>query len=408
MLIYICIFLVSSLFIYFSERIIVQKKEGECNNSLLERIKYSNRVKSSFLSEKRILSNILVAISLILPIILAAIRSPEIGTDVQYYVIPHFNAALRCESFFIFSRRFDFSFTSEPIYQIILFIVTRLSNNYHSALFIYQAIIIVFVYLGFRNFNKIFSVPIWLGMLLFYFMYYNVSLNIIRQSMAVSVIFFAVSCLFNGNKLSYFLFVLIAFCLHGSGVLGLVFFPMYILLKKEDRGLKYNDIIKIFVITTCLGAIIINLDKIVRFAVNIGLVRSNMLNYLSDGRFSSNYLSPVSVGIYSLLLFAYIIHTKYVASKQIELNFFTIISLIMLFGAFGSLVSLYISRVCYYFIPFQAFALSSIQRCYKKNSKVVWNLIVISFIFSTWIVFFIIKNNHSTYPYMIDISLFYD
>lgn len=406
MIVYICTFLISSLFLALAEKLTDSKTNDYFYNRTYSIIKVQNKPPRCTFSEKKFISILLVLLSLLIPIVIAAIRSPEIGTDVKYYVIPHFKTALRCKNFILFSKEFNLSLTSEPLYGLLLYLITRSFDNYHAALFVYQAIIILFTYFGLRNFKKVLNVPIWFGMLIYYLMYFNVSLNIVRQSMAVSIVFYAVSCLFKGEKIRYLVFIIISFGLHVSGVLGLVFFPMYIFLRKTDLGLKYKDIQKLFAAVFIIGTVVLSLDKLVRLLVSFGIVRPNMLNYLSDGRFSSNYLSPVSVGIYSVFLFVYVLHIRYIAKKPLELNFYMVVSIIMLLGSFGSLISLYISRVCYYFIPFHALALASIQNCYKKSEKYLWMISIISFVFLTWIAFFVIKNNHSTYPYLVDSMLF--
>jgi|GEM_PF-1313578 len=406
MIIYLCTFFLSSLFIALSEKLSDRKPNNNFYNKIYKVIKVRDPSTRCAINENTVISFFLILLSLLLPVVIAAIRSPEIGTDVKYYVIPHFKTALNCRDFTAFSKRFEMSPTSEPLYGMILYFATRHFKSYHVVLFIYQTIIILFMYLGFRNFKKVLNVPIWSGMLLYYLMYFNVSLNIVRQSMAVSIVFYAVSCLFNGKNIKYFIFIVISFGLHGSGVLGLIFFPMYIFLRKKDLGLRYRDIRKLSAAILIILTGLLCLDRGVRMLVSLGIVRPNMLNYLSGGRFSSNYLSPVSVGIYSILLFAYIVHIRYIAKKPLELNFYVIVSIIMLLGSFGSLISLYISRVCYYFIPLHALALSSIQNCYKKSEKYLWMFSIISFVFLTWVVFFVIKNNHSTYPYMVDQMLF--
>lgn len=353
-----------------------------------------------------IVKKVIVFFSLMFPIMLAAIRSPEIGTDVKYYAIPHYSQALGCKTFSVFAHRFELSFTSEPLYAMILFITTRLTRNYHAALFVFQAITVGFTYLGFKRLKKQFDVPIWLGMTLYYLMYYNVSLNILRQSMAVAVVFYATTFLMDKQTLKYFFFMLIAFFLHSSAVIGFAFLPMYLMLKKTNNGLKFKDIRRIALFLVALMATVVLLDKVVRIAVSLGVLKASALNYLSDGRFGSSYLSVVSVFVYTVLICAYVVHTQVLYHKKIEPNFFMMVSVVMFVCSFGSLISVYISRVCYYFIPFQAFALASVQNCYKKSSRLIWYTLVILFVLATWFIFFVIKNNHMTCPYMIDPELF--
>ncbi len=404
---YLFVFFLSALLIYCSEQISPFSFGTVQSPRVQSYILLSNKRSDAYkkLSFNSVISCFLTVIALLLPIVLAAIRSPEIGTDVKFYAIPHFDNALRCKNYADFVRVFDVSLSSEPLYSHTLFAITRITDNYHIALGLYETITIVFVHLGFKRLKKQMNVPIWLGMLIYYLMYFNISLNIIRQSMAVSIVFYATTFLFENKKI-FFIYVFIAFLFHTTGIFGIVFFPMYLMLKKPKKGVKYSDIKKVIVFLCFVLITIVLLDHIVNFLVNIGLVRKNLLNYLSDGSYSSHYVSVVSICIYLILFLAYALHLQFIKNRNLEMNFFFIVSILMQIFSFGSLISVYISRICFYFIPFQAFALSSVQTCYKKNSRVIWNILIISYVLITWLVFFVIKNNNSTYPYRVDMELF--
>lgn len=71
----------------------------------------------------------------------------------------------------------------------------------------------------------------WLVMLLYYFSMYNVSLNIMRQTIAVSFVTLAVTYLFDKQYKPYFVLMVIAFAMHSSAILGFGIFPMYLFYK---------------------------------------------------------------------------------------------------------------------------------------------------------------------------------
>lgn len=166
-----------------------------------------------------------VSLALSIPILLATFRNS--GTDLRtYYQIFFYSKQLSWTNL-IHERSFN-----EVGNTVLLFVTGRI-GGFNLYLFVYSIFSVVFVFLGLKNFvNKRY---LGLSFFLYLMMYYPVSLNIMRQSAAVAVIFFGYKYIFNKKLVKYVLCVLLATTLHISVVFTL---PFYFLLKKDTLNKK--------------------------------------------------------------------------------------------------------------------------------------------------------------------------
>lgn len=79
---------------------------------------------------------------------------------------------------------------------------------------------------------------VWLGMLVFYTLFYNESLNIIRQWMAMSVLIYGFKYLVEQRWGSYLLCILFATTFHSSGLVGILLLLVYYLLSLVNDNAK--------------------------------------------------------------------------------------------------------------------------------------------------------------------------
>lgn len=357
-------------------------------------------------TDKGIYKNALVFLAILIPTVLAGCRDSSVGSDVAGYGMRNYTMAYRSDSFSEYFNAFVTSALSDPLYHFIVYILSRFSENYHLGLFVYNLIFLLFAYAGMRRYNKIFNTPIWIGMLLYYLALYNISLNIMRQSIAVSIVFFASSYLFENKYIKFMLFVLIAMGFHSSGLVGFLFLPMYLIMN-QNRGIKeVKQIVQgtIFIIIVCI--VLAVGSKLTEWLVASGIIRVNYLNYLSSGAYASHRISAVSVLLYLLYVFIYLIHYRRINRKKQYSLFFFMFSCLMLISMFGSLVSTYISRVSYYFMPLQMLSFANITNCYSIKSKKVWVIAIVLYSFIVWLVIFVYRGNHETVPYIFNPGMY--
>ena len=159
---YIVTFLVTLFFSYIDERNLLKEKP--------------NRLKHI----------IMVAFIIMLPAVLAGLRDYSIGTDVQIYAKSVFENAVRSSSVNSVLERYS---ELEPGFLMLAFIVSRITSSVHFFLFSIAFIIQLFVYLALyrtRNYCSIF-----MGESVYLFLIYNASLNMMRQTIAMAILLFA-------------------------------------------------------------------------------------------------------------------------------------------------------------------------------------------------------------------------
>lgn len=129
-----------------------------------------------------------IAVGLLIPILLAAFRDISVGGDVSYYVVPYFKHACNSVNFTAYLSN---TRSGDLLYDILNFVVSRFTNEFFWLFLCQETIIIIFVYWGLVNYSEI--VKPWIGMLMFYFLFYQFTLTTVRQSLALSICFYGIS-----------------------------------------------------------------------------------------------------------------------------------------------------------------------------------------------------------------------
>lgn len=199
-----------------------------------------------WLSEKsssRYIGKLLAFIAILLPCILAGMRADTIGTDLRVYVEPMYNAAKQSTSFssymdqrwyviwrYMYVNKFEIGFTT------LVYLIEKLGGSLGTVLFFIQALILAPIYLGLKRMKK--SYPVYLGMLVFYLLFYNTSLNMMRQWIAMSILFYGLSYLITNEKKKYFITIVVACLFHTSALMGVVIYFLYMYSQKQREYIK--------------------------------------------------------------------------------------------------------------------------------------------------------------------------
>ncbi|HFI0731699.1 TPA: EpsG family protein, partial [Streptococcus suis] len=128
---------------------------------------------------------------------LAGIRGASVGTDVSIYVIPYL------ERFKYFPTLFGFlsNSTIEPGFALLLFLNAKFFATPFFVLFVSQLLVVFPLYLIFYKFRETNSMT--LSMILYDFLFYNMSLCIMRQFIATAFFLTGV-IIFSDKKLFKF------------------------------------------------------------------------------------------------------------------------------------------------------------------------------------------------------------
>lgn len=245
---------------------------------------------------KKITKEVLVFLGLLLPILLACMRKVGIGTDTKVYTSVLYDAALNSNSFFDYLGKYVYSnFQNKAVtkweigYNLVVYFSTRLTGSIQGVFFFTHALIIGFIYKGLEKIEGNFSISF--SMFLFYLLFYGTSLNLMRQWMAISILFYGFHYLQKGNIKKYIFTVVTATLFHNSGIIGVLILLLYFYLESEKKnidiaiGERIIDIGIRRVIIVCGVAILllVGLETLARVLGSINAVFSRYVRVYISG-----------------------------------------------------------------------------------------------------------------------------
>lgn len=187
-------------------------------------------------------------LGVLLPVLMAALRDERIGNDILGYVKPMFLQAGRSDSladYFIgLASRLN-TRDLEYGFSIIGYIATKTTGSLQGVFGIYEAIMIIPIYLAIRKYNENitakYNVPqikMWMGMFCYYTMFYNMSLTMVRQSLACSLLVYCMICFMSGYKIRAFLILASAISFHSTAAVGIVIILLFLCIESEWKCIR--------------------------------------------------------------------------------------------------------------------------------------------------------------------------
>lgn len=304
---------------------------------------------------------------LFLPLfLLSALRGEMVGGDLEYY-LPYFDRACQASSF---QELMDIS-GHEPGYIILTGIIGSISSSHRFFFFITTIFSLIGpFYLIYRYSEK----PI-VSIIIYYAMgFYTNTFNNIRQSIAMSIIFFAFPYLFNKSSLKFFVFLFIATLIHYS---AFVFLIVYVLI-------KMNSGIKSAVFTFIIGTIIFVVLGSNLMSFFVGIINLIVLKY---DNFDVNESPEVGWGLLMLqtIIFLALLFVFYRLRKSAKQNQLFFLKLILFFQMMTVLIQMYatifpsMTRMSqYFFIPVMVLSPFLFSLIRKKILKMYYGITLLS------------------------------
>lgn len=164
---------------------------------------------------KKFLFSLLIVL---LQAILIGIRAKNIGIDSHQYAA-------------IFSGSYNRE-GIEPLFLVIKFLLNWITTDY-SIFFVFMATVInLFIFFAFKNLTKDYAIAF--AIFLSTFLFINMQINIMRQALAISIVFYAISCLIMKENRKFWIFVLIATSAHYTAILfSILYFLRNVELNKK-------------------------------------------------------------------------------------------------------------------------------------------------------------------------------
>ena len=330
--------------------------------------------------ENRRLRQLFYVLSILFPAIMAGIRY-GIGTDYLNVYKPYFIEVMNSEEIFIESR-------FEIGYELInVFVAKFLNFGFGTVMFICSLITIIFIQLGIRNCKHQINVVI--ATLIFMLLYYQMSFNLVRQLMAVAIIFYGFTIL-NKSRLKYILLVLLACCFQKTSIIMLAV-PIIepICTKSKYSKLKY-------ILVIALLLVVFNYKAIYSLLINVDFIRYYISSYLRTTD------TNIGIGVFARVI-PYIIPFVFLDKKDKENNVLLLMHYMFLVGAvlrvFAYVTATYAERIALYFTISQIFLVGYYVKNAIKYKKII-SVGLVSYSIFLWYYDFFIQNMNETVPYM--------
>ncbi len=360
------------------------------------------------------LSIFFALLAILLPCILAGARDVGVGTDTEAYARPLFSTITRHGYSLIELLNSPYSDNIEPFTLIMYYIIRKFTDNIFWVFFFTELVCLVPVYLAIRE-SEIKPELKWLALFAYYCLFYCYTLNIMRQMMAICILFYCTKFLKRGETGKYLLCVVLTLLVHKTAVLGLIICILYTTCTKKKIDIYDLFIVKKRTIFDNIGSKLYRKRKIlllfyIGISLCIILLARNLILLLSSVKESFAYQvmhmnSSFNLSFAPLLLmFMYIApfllsYNKLVKRNSIYRFFFfsSFISIILwqLQGISGETyrIVLYIWFYIILAIPFW------IQSNSGRLNRVLLSAYYFVILFVNWYYYFAVCNSGEVIPY---------
>lgn len=325
-------------------------------------INLSGKIKKSFAY------HIVLVLALLIPTIVAGVRDYSIGADVRGYGNYWYKQACVYDNYFTFIKVAGWS-SIDPGYASLNYVVSRFTDNPHWFYFALNGISNILIYFGLKRNEDICNVS--LGMSVYYFIFWGITLNALRQSIAIALVFWGYYYVRKNNVFKFYLTVALATTFHKTALIAVVIHWLHFALNaKIEKKFSY------FVIGVSSVFLLFSW-QILTFLGKKGFIASRYLNYFrSDSVGGGMIVRIVLYGTVSLVLF-FLVNNK---EHYKELNDFRVFAIYSLLLSTLSCYNAQSVRLAHYLDFFIIYGISyAVNKSYvkSKDTKLLYYLIML-------------------------------
>lgn len=288
------------------------------------------------------------------PIIIAGLRDSTVGSDMELYIVPIFNGiASNGQNLIEF---FDSYPDIERGYLFLNYVIAQLTDQPFVLLLCIHILIIIPLYVTAMKWRKYLS-PV-LFMFIFYMIFFQESLSIVRQSIAMSFSMLGLTLflkpqidieekidtgvrryVYSGGCL------VIAFLFHQTAVIALSFPIIYFVVDRFSMRQAYA-----FYIGVALFIVVffLNLDALLIWLIDSGYIDFKFLKYTSADDTFTPVLGASNI-IVKILTIAYIVYIMIIYKADSLLKFFFVVAVLDMLFSLCALIMQPLDRISLYF-----------------------------------------------------------
>lgn len=292
---------------------------------------------------------------LFFPVLIATIRV-DVGTDYQNY-------------YWAFEMINDGVIVN---YEMLFLWLNRISSflfhDYHGLLFVIALITYGSVLIALEKIQSDISVSI--ALWIFYCFYFSASLNVMRQLIAVAVLFLATIYLNNNQIRKYFVLIVIGTLFHTSAIIGLLFWPVKYMSRKDY---------KLTIIISCVASIFLIFLSGMVLRILPGFIISQYVQYINyRGMVEFNYILNILPTV--AIVLAPIIYYLVFSRRDNKYDFYCCLGFFSLPVLILGYHFAFFQRIVYYFDISQLIVVPLIvKKCKPTNNRFLLKLLVCLF-----------------------------
>ena len=350
---------------------------------------------------------LLSALALLIPCLISALRASNIGTDTTVYLKPLTHSAIQADnivdffrSYWYYSWRNVYVKDYEIGFSLLVYLSAKSTNSMVAVQFVVSAFIVIPIYATLTRNRK--TIPVWLGMLVFYLFFFNSTLNMMRQWIAMSFLLLAFQFLIEKKWGLTFLLSLCAMTFHLSSVIALlvyVFFWLLHLVRNKEFAMGNFRISGKMLVVCLISAVcflaLLNLDLVIKLMEMVGFTRFS--NYLAGDQMR---ILPGQILFRLPLILFFALNWKDFRRFTPHSAFY--MGMLLMDVVVSQLISVdvYSFRIGYYFTIYLLLGIpmlySSIHSPVKRS---IYTTLLVSYLVFYWYYNHVLFLRHQTYPY---------
>ena len=230
--------------------------------------------------------------------LLIAARASSIGTDTINYVYSANGIQKDYSSITAIFR----GYYIEPGYGALEYISMKWIGDVHFLFMIEALILLIGLFCFIHNFEDKISIP--LAFLVFFSFYFNTSLNISRQYIAVGIGLFAAKYLLENRKIPYFICCVIATLFHSTGLLLFISYFIWRYLFAPKKNTSFTR--RVFILAVGMIVLCMIIRPITTAMAGFGIIPAKYVGLLHASEASSSVVLTVLANLPMLLLLLYL------------------------------------------------------------------------------------------------------
>jgi hypothetical protein len=351
----------------------------------LMQIAYKNE-KNKFYSISLIMTSVLVLV------LLAALRSTDIGTDVNVYQIPIFERAGKHNSFLEYCKACSYV-SQEYLYLLLNFLLSRVFSDIHWFFFFMELIILVPVYYVIWKERKEYNPA--LCLMVYCFLFYVETFNTLRQNLAIAYSLLAIWFWKEKKNKKAVISFLCAFMFHRSAVIILVVPVLLKLLNIRNRRKRDFLILLTGGVVMLLTLEFYNIAWIIYKNFHVFPYR-----YITEIAPKDEIDIPVIYLVTNVLCFLLLLLIRK-REKIKDCSFLLLLSVMTNSLVYVSSAAVLAYRLGWYFEIFDMFSFSACAQLVKKDTinKTMYTVFLFAFLAVCWWYNYAYAGSANVYPY---------